>query len=102
MGSMWLYLLSNIISLSLWIFLAVKFDMWWLSLFFILFFLIPAPHQKIVERKWYRVCDKCGKHSPYANSDEEAIKKAGDVGWITFKNEKNNFVDYCPDCQNEQ
>lgn len=96
---MWLYVLLNIISMICWTFLAVRFDMWWIALFALLFMFIP---KQVTVRKHYRICDKCGKHSPYADSQDEAISKAKKIGWVSYKNENNVIIDYCPECQKKQ
>ena len=43
----------------------------------------------------YRVCDGCGKHSPYANSYNEALDKAKEAGWVHYVDANK---DYCPEC----
>ena len=45
---------------------------------------------------YYMVCDKCGKHSPDADSHNEALDKAKEAGWIHCV---DGNKDYCPDCQ---
>ena len=73
-----------------WIVLAIVFDKWWIALFSALFMSGVKTTYKS-----YRICDKCGKHSPYADSYNEALDKAKEAGWIHFEDNK----DYCPDCQ---
>ena len=84
---MWLYVLLNIISMICWTFLAVRFDMWWIALFALLFMFIP---KQVTVRKHYRICDKCGKHSPYADSQDEAISKAKKIGGVSYQNVRRN------------
>ena len=43
-----------------------------------------------------RICDKCGKHSEYADTFDGAIEAAKENGWL-YDKDKNK--DYCPDCQ---
>ena len=50
------------------------------------------------KHKSYRICDKCGKHSPYADSYNDALDKAKEAGWIHCVDDNK---DYCPDCQKE-
>jgi hypothetical protein len=54
-------------------------------------------HQQklIISHRSYRVCDGCGKHSPYANSYNEALDKAKEAGWIHYVDGNR---DYCPEC----
>ena len=70
--------------------LAVVFDRWWIALFALLFI-----NYFTVQRKYYRVCDKCGKHSPHAKTYNEAIEKARDAGWVHLP---ASNMDYCSDC----
>lgn len=89
------YLISrifNILVLLIWIGLAVFFDKWWLSLISVFFMSFPK-----VIHSYYRVCDICGRHSRYANSNEEAIYMALSDGWE--HNHQDN-TDYCPHCKN--
>lgn len=46
---------------------------------------------------YYRICDKCGKQSEYAESYNEALYKARKAGWIHYAAEDK---DYCPECKN--
>ena len=48
--------------------------------------------------KNYRVCDGCGKHSPYADSYNEALDKAKEAGWVHCVDGNR---DYCPECIKE-
>lgn len=49
-------------------------------------------------KKYYRVCDKCGKHSEYADSYNDALDKAKANGWLHVV---DGNKDYCPDCRTE-
>lgn len=71
--------------------LAVVFNAWWIVLFSILFI-------RSVQRKYFRICDNCGKHSPMADSYNEAIDMAKDSGWIRRYND-DKWEDYCPECK---
>lgn len=88
---LWAYLLKNSICVICWVVLAVVFHKWWIALFGLLF----VSYMQI-EHKYYRVCDKCGKHSPYADSYNEALDKAKEAGWVHVV---DGNKDYCPDCQ---
>ena len=82
---------KNSIAILAWAVLAIIFNKWWIALFALLFMSnIETKH------KTYRVCDKCGKHGPYADSHNEALDKAKKAGWVHCI-EGNK--DYCPDCQ---
>ena len=74
----------------IWGALAVLFDKWWIALFALLF---VSGIQ--IKTKSYRVCDGCGKHSPYANSYNEALDKAKEAGWVHYV---DGNKDYCPEC----
>ena len=88
--TIWALMLKNIIVVLIWGALAVLFDKWWIALFAILFMSYVE-----IRHKSYRVCDGCGKHSPYANSYNEALDKAKDAGWIHYV---DGNKDYCPEC----
>lgn len=49
-------------------------------------------------QQYYRVCDKCGKHSPTADNYNDALKFAKENGWTNIKI-GDKWEDYCPDCQ---
>ena len=85
------WVIKNSIAVIAWVALAVVFNKWWIALFSILF--MSGLQTKY---KCYRVCDKCGKHSPYANSYNEALDKARESGWV---HDAANNKDYCPDCK---
>ena len=89
---LWAWAIKNIVVILAWITLAVVFNKWWIALFALLF----IDYIKTQGYGTYRVCDKCGKHSPYANSYNEALDKAKESGWVhVVEGDK----DYCPDCK---
>lgn len=49
------------------------------------------PHEK-------PKCDKCGKHSEYADSYDAALDKAKKAGWIHYA---DGNKDYCPECRDK-
>lgn len=71
----WVLMLKNIVVVLVWGALAVLFDKWWIALFAILF----MSYVK-VKTTFYRICDGCGKHGPYANSYNKALDKAKEAG----------------------
>ena len=88
---LWPWAIQNSIALLSWTALAIIFDKWWIALFSVLCMSsIKTAH------KTYRICDKCGKHSPYADSHNEALDKAKAAGWVHYADSNK---DYCPDCQ---
>ena len=91
---LWAWVVKNSIVVLTWATLAVVFNHWWIALFGLLF-----VDNLQTKHKTYRVCDKCGKHSPYADSSKEALDKARKAGWVHFI-EGNK--DYCPNCQREK
>ena len=86
----WAWAFKNIIAILAWVTLAVLFDKWWIALFGLLFMSYVE-----VRHKSYRVCDGCGKHSPYANNYNEALDKAKEAGWVHYV---DGNKDYCPEC----
>lgn len=84
-------LIKNLLTIIAFIVLAIVFNHWWISLFALLFM---TNYRTSAGR--VRICDKCGKRSPTADSDEDAIKLAKSKGWVHF-NQGN--LDYCPDCK---
>lgn len=90
-STVWAWAVKNSICVICWTVLAVIFNKWWIALFAILF--MSSYQQK---HKSYRVCDKCGKHGPYADSYNEALNKAKEAGWIHYV---DGNKDFCPDCQ---
>ena len=90
----WLvYVVHNIICVVCWTALAIIFNKWWLALFALLFLVIPKG-----KMKYYRVCDGCGRHSPKADSYNEALDKAKEAGWVHYA---DGNKDYCPSCEME-
>ena len=87
----WAWTIKNSVSVICWVALAVIFNKWWIALFGLLFM-----SDFKMKHKNYRICDKCGKHSPYEDSYDKAIKRAEAVGWIHYDDGNR---DYCPDCQ---
>ena len=90
-NNIWACVISNIVSLSCCTTLAVVFNKWWIILFAALFFVFPSS-----KHKYYRICDGCGKHSPYTDSYNEALDKAKENGWTHYV-EGNK--DYCIECK---
>ena len=85
-------MMANAVSLICWTALAIYFNKWWIALFPVLFLMSIKT-----EHKYYRICDSCGKHSPYAKDNNEAIEKAKEAGWIRRK-VGDKFEDFCPNC----
>ena len=92
-NTIWACAISNMLFVSCFTILAAAFDRWWIALFAILFLSFP----KTIHR-YYRVCDGCGKRSPYANTYNEALEKAKANGWVHYV---DGNKDYCPGCQME-
>lgn len=92
-GAWWAWTIKNSISVICWVVLGIIFNKWWIALFGLLFM---SDFQ--TKHKSYRICDKCGKHSPYADSYNDALDKAKEEGWIHCV---DGNKDYCPDCQKE-
>lgn len=90
-GAYWAWAIKNSVCVICWTILAIKFDKWWIALFAAFF--ISNLKTNIGN---YRICDGCGKHSPYANSHNEALDKAKAAGWLHIV-EGNK--DYCPECK---
>lgn len=88
---LWTWAIKNSICVICWTVLAIIFDKWWIALFMILFM-----NGLETKYKSYRICDKCGKHSPYASSYNEALEKAKEAGWVHYV---DGNKDYCLDCQ---
>lgn len=88
---LWAWVIKNIVVVLAWATLAIIFNKWWIALFSILFM-----NGLQTKYRSYRVCDKCGKHSPYADTYNEALDKAKEAGWIHCV---DGNKDYCPDCQ---
>ena len=89
----WAWAVKNIVDVICWVALVIYFGKWWIALFASLFVSgIKSSEQKC------RVCDGCGRHSPYADSHNEAMEKAAAEGWLTRKN-GNTWEDFCPECR---
>ena len=85
--------ITNIVILLCFVALAIFFGKWWIALFAALFFSYPKDQ---TAKKYYRVCDRCGKHSPYEDTYNAALDKAKAVGWIHYVDDNK---DYCPECK---
>ena len=90
----WAWTIKNSICIICWTALAIIFHKWWITLFGVLF--LSELKTNIGN---YRVCDGCGKHSPYADSYNEALDKAKVAGWVHYV---DGNKDYCPSCQMEK
>lgn len=88
----WSIAIKNSICVICWTVLAIVFNAWWIALFGALF--LTSCSTSAV-RKYYRVCDICGKHSEYADSHNEALDKASAAGWVHIV---DGNKDYCPEC----
>lgn len=88
---LWAWVVKNSITIICFTTLAIMFNKWWIIFFALLF---SSSFQ--TQHKSCRVCDKCGKHSPYADSYNDALDKAKEAGWIHYV---DSNTDYCPDCQ---
>ncbi len=89
----WPWAIKNIVDIACWTGLAIYFGKWWIGLFAALF--VSTLKTNIGN---YRICDKCGKHSPYATTYNDAIDTAEASGWIGEVIDGKRY-DYCPDCQ---
>ena len=92
---LWPIAIKNSICTICWTILAIIFNKWWIALFGVLFL---TSWQTSTARKYYRICDGCGKHSEYADSYNEALDKAKATGWMHIV---DGNKDYCPGCQME-
>lgn len=91
---LWTWAIKNIVAIICWVVLAIVFNKWWVALFGALF-ISDLKYQK---PNTYRVCDSCGKHSPYARNPHEALSMAKAAGWVHYE---DGDKDYCPECQNK-
>lgn len=89
----WAWVIKNSIAILAWVVLAIVFGKWWIALFGIFF-----TSEVKTEEKAYRICDRCGEHSPIADTKKEALEKAKAAGWLHVEDENK---DYCPDCIND-
>ena len=89
----WAWAIKNMTCMICWTILAIVFDKWGIALFglFTMSNLTSQPG-----KYYYRICDKCGRHSEYADTFDVAIEAAKKNGWL-YDKDKNK--DYCPDCQ---
>lgn len=87
--------IKNSICIICFTILAVMFNKWWIILFSPLLLSSIASTK---DHRYFRLCDKCGKISPYAEDYNEALDKAKKAGWIHYPNAN---LDYCPECQKE-
>lgn len=90
----WAWAVKNSICMICWTALAVYFSKWWITLFSAL----CLSSLQLGSRKYYRICDGCGKHSEYADNYNEALDKAKNNGWIHCV---NGNKDYCPECRDK-
>ena len=74
-----------------WTILAILFNEWWITLFS---FLCLSSIE--IKSSYYRICDRRGKHSEYAETYNKALAKAQEAGWVHCLNED---IDYCPNCK---
>ena len=85
--------ITNIVVLTCFTILAIVFHKWWIILIAPLFMTsVETKH------KFYRVCDSCGKHSPTAETYNEALDTAKKAGWEHIV---DGNKDYCPECKNK-
>lgn len=87
----WAWAIKNSICMICWTILAIVFNNWGIALFSLLFM---SSFRTITGS--YRICDKCGKHSPHAQTVEAAKEVAKANGWFNDGNK-----DYCPECRKE-
>ena len=90
---MWYLTILNSIIMICFVALAIFFGKWWIALFAILFFSYPKDQ---TAKKYYRICDRCGKHSPYEDTYNATLDKAKAIGWI---HHVDGNRDYCPECK---
>jgi hypothetical protein len=91
----WAWAIKNSVCVICWTTLAIVFNKWWICLFSMLFLCSLQTH---TVKKYYRICDKCGKHSEYADSYDAALDKAKKAGWIHYV---DGNKDYCPECKDK-
>lgn len=87
----WSIAIKNSICVICWAVLAIIFGKWWIALFSVLFIISFS-----VKNQYYRICDRCGKHGPYADSYNDALDRAKAAGWI---HHVDGNKDYCPACR---
>lgn len=91
----WAWAIRNSVCVICWTTLAIVFNKWWICLFSMLFL---CSLQTNTVKEHCRICDKCGKHSEYANSCDAALDKAKKAGWIHYV---DGNKDYCPECKDK-
>lgn len=89
----WAWAIKNSIVMIAWTALAIIFNRWWIALFALL-----CMSGLETRYKSYKICDKCGKHSPYGDNYNDAANKAREAGWLHIADGNR---DYCPDCRKE-
>lgn len=87
----WALVIKNSICMICWTALAVFFNKWWIAIFAVLFMT-----EYTIKHQYYRVCDNCGKHSPNADTYNDALDAAKESGWVHIV---NGNKDYCPECK---
>ena len=93
----WAWAVKNSICIICWTALAVYFNKWWIALFSVLT-MSSLQLGNTTQQKHYRICDGCGKFSPYADNHNEALDKAKEAGWVHYVDGNR---DYCPECKNK-
>ena len=93
----WSWAVKNSVCVICWTVLAVYFNKWWIALFAMLF-ISSLQLGNTANKYYYRICDKCGKHSEYEDSYNKALYRAKKDGWLHIV---DGNKDYCPDCQTE-
>ena len=89
----WAWAIKNSTVVICWTVLAIIFNKWWIALFAGLFLSdLRTPAQD----RHFRICDKCGEHSPHAETPNAALKLAKESGWEHYE---STNTDYCPKCQ---
>ena len=91
----WAWAIGNSVCVICWTTLAIVFNKWWICLFSMLFL---CSLQTNTVKEYCRICDKCGKHSEYADSYDAALDKAKKAGWIHYV---DGNKDYCPECKDK-
>lgn len=96
----WFAILQNTVSIIAFTVLAIVFNRWWIIFFSILFL-----NYIKTDKKYYRICDGCGKHSPGRESYNAALDAAKDAGWNhVFGRDEDGIreLDFCPSCLAER
>lgn len=87
--TVWAWAIKNSICVLCWAALAIFFGKWWIALFGALFM------SDLKTGGTCRICDCCGKHSPLANTKEEALQKAKEAGWSHYELTNTDFCEEC-------